>query len=265
MSEKDRRLFAPFPIEMDEHPKIIGLSDAAFRAFIESTFYARRMLTDGFLDERVVLRRWGQGVADELSNNDPERPSWVRVERGWRIHDFEKHHPLRAEIEAKSADLSQKRADAGRKGMAKRWQTGNTETLPDSKRITTDSKRVTKHNSETQTETETSVSSNELTQARVTFDDVWSDWPKKTEKHRAQTEYAKAVREHPGVADDIRRFGAAYAQTTETRYVPSLAAWLHRKRWHDELPARQVAPVGGRQTAGERARAIADEFRRAGL
>ena len=74
VAKKDDRLFAPFPIEMDEHPKIIGLSDAAFRAIIEGTFYARRMLTDGFLDERVVLRRWGQGVADELSSNDPGRP-----------------------------------------------------------------------------------------------------------------------------------------------------------------------------------------------
>lgn len=123
--EKDDRVFAPFPIEMDEHPKIIGLSDAAFRALFEGTFYARRMLSDGFLDERVVLRRWGADVAAELASNDPERPSWVRVDGvrpGWRIHDFEKHHPLRAEIEAKRADVSTKRAEAGRKGAAKRWQ-----------------------------------------------------------------------------------------------------------------------------------------------
>jgi hypothetical protein len=96
--KKDDRLFAPFPIEMDEHPKIIGLSDAAFRAIFEATFYSRRMLSDGFLDERVVLRRWGQEVADELSSNDPERPSWIRVEKpapGWLIHDFERYQQPR--------------------------------------------------------------------------------------------------------------------------------------------------------------------------
>jgi len=135
---KDDRLFAPFPIEMDEHPKIIGLSDAAFRAIFEATFYSRRMLSDGFLDERVVVRRWGQQVADELSSNDPERPSWIRVDHGWRIHDFEKHHPLKAEIDAKRADVKEKRSAAGRNGAAKRWQT--------------DSKTVANDSSETETE-----------------------------------------------------------------------------------------------------------------
>lgn len=141
MAKSDDRLFAPFPIEMDEHPKIIGLSDAAFRAIFEATFYSRRMLSDGFLDERVVLKRWGQAVADELSSNDASRPSWVRVEGGWRIHDFEKHHPLRADIEAKRADVREKRSRAGAKGAAKRWQT--------------DSKPVASDSSETETETVT--------------------------------------------------------------------------------------------------------------
>lgn len=152
--DKDDRLFAPFPIEMDEHPKIIGLSDAAFRAIFEATFYARRMLSDGFLDERVVLKRWGQEVADELSSNDPKRPSWIRVEGGWKIHDFEKHHPLRAEIEAKRADLKVKRSQAGSKGAAKRWQA--------------DGKDMANDGSETQTETKTTTSKEVEARKRAT-------------------------------------------------------------------------------------------------
>ena len=105
---KDRRLYARFDIGMDEHPKIMLLSDAAFRALIESTFYARRQMTDGFLREQVVLRKWGAAVADELSSNDSERPSWVRVAEGWRIHDFSEHQTTRADIEAKR--------EAGRRG-----------------------------------------------------------------------------------------------------------------------------------------------------
>ncbi len=164
--DKDNRLFAPFPIEMDEHPKIIGLSDAAFRAVFEGTFYSRRMLSDGFLDERVVLRRWGAEVAAELSSNDPERPSWVRVESprpGWQIHDFEKHHPLRAEIEAKRADLSVKRSQAGRKGAAKRWQT--------------DGKGLASDSSETETETETSKEVSKETSMRTARGSrITADW-----------------------------------------------------------------------------------------
>ena len=144
--EKDDRLFAPFDIGMDEHPKIIGLSVRAFRALFEGTFYARRTMSDGFLDERVVLRRWGADAASELSANDVETPSWVRIESprpGWRIHDFEKHHPLRAEIEAKRAALSEKRSRAGSKGAAKRWQANG-------KRMANDSSE-----SESESETET--------------------------------------------------------------------------------------------------------------
>lgn len=155
--EKDDRVFAPFPIEMDEHPKIIGLSDAAFRAVFEATFYSRRMLSDGFLDERVVMKRWGAEVAEELSSNDPEKPSWIRVSSprpGWQIHDFEKHHPLRADIEAKRADVYSKRSEAGRKGAAKRWQKNGNGMANDS--------------SESESESETLTSSKTLSVSQVT-------------------------------------------------------------------------------------------------
>lgn len=152
MPRDDKRLFAPFPIEMDEHPKIIGLSDAAFRAIFEATFYSRRMMSDGFLDERVVLKRWGQAVADELGSNDPERPSWIRVENGWRIHDFEKHHPLKADIEAKRTRTSERRSEAGRIGNEKRW--GRKDIANGSQ---SDSNEDATDRSETETETETTT------------------------------------------------------------------------------------------------------------
>lgn len=144
MAMIDDRLFAPFSIEMDEHPKIAPLSDKAFRALFESTFYSRRMLSDGFLDERIVLKRWGLEAAEELAKNDPDRPSWVRVEGGWQIHDFENHHPLKADIVQKKAKVSASRSQAGSKGAAKRWQT--------------DGKGMANDSSETETETETTTS-----------------------------------------------------------------------------------------------------------
>jgi hypothetical protein len=105
---KDERLYARFDIGMDEHPKIILLSDGAFRTLIEATLYARRQLTDGFLDERVVLKKWGPDAAAELTSNHPERPSWVRVDGGWQIRDYSEHQTTTADIQAKR--------DAGRAG-----------------------------------------------------------------------------------------------------------------------------------------------------
>lgn len=75
--EKDRRLYARFDIGFDEHDKIFPLSDAAFRALVEATLYSRRQLTDGFLAERLAVKRWGAEVLDELSANDPVKPSLV--------------------------------------------------------------------------------------------------------------------------------------------------------------------------------------------
>ena len=62
MAAKDRRLYARLDIGFDEHDKIYPLSDAAFRALVEATLYARRQLTDGFLAERLAVKRWGGDV-----------------------------------------------------------------------------------------------------------------------------------------------------------------------------------------------------------
>lgn len=228
---KDDRLFAPFPIEMDEHPKIIGLSDAAFRAVFEATFYSRRMLSDGFLDERVVLKRWGSAVAAELSSNDPERPSWVRVESpcpGWRIHDFEKHHPLRAEIEEKRRDLAEKRSEAGKRGNAKRW---------DATVSQTDRKPVANDRSETETETETSKE-----RAIAGFAEFWDVYPRRDDKRRAEMAFAKAVRraDVEVILGGARRY--ASDPNREAEFTKQPATWLNADAWENgPLPARGQA------------------------
>ena len=144
---KDTRLYARFDIGMDEHPKIMLLSDAAFRALFESTMYARRQLSDGFLDERIVLRKWGADVATELSSNDPSKPSWLRVEGGWQIHDFGEHQTTTADIQAKR--------EAGRKGgLAKAKQSPSTR-LAGASEVLEQNASTTLAKTETETETKT--------------------------------------------------------------------------------------------------------------
>lgn len=150
MAAKDRRLYARFDIGMDEHPKIMLLSDAAFRALIESTMYARRQLTDGFLDSRIVSRKWGDAVAEELTSNSPDRASWLKVEGGYQIHDFAEHQTTTADITAKR--------QAGRAGgLAKAKQAASKAVAPASNVPKQNaSKPVAK--TETETETETYIS-----------------------------------------------------------------------------------------------------------
>jgi hypothetical protein len=146
---KDRRLYAKFDIGMDEHTKIMFLSDAAFRALFESTLYSRRQLTDGFLDERVVKRKWGAEVAAELSSNDAERPSWIKVEGGWMIHDFAEHQTTTLDIERKR--------EAGRKGGLAKAKHEPSKTEAPATEVLEQNASNSLAKTETETETETCV------------------------------------------------------------------------------------------------------------
>lgn len=153
---KDERLYARFDIAMDEHPKIMLLSDSAFRTLIEVTFFSRRQMTDGFLADGVVRRRWPPDAIAELQSNDPERPSLYPCTKagvaGLMIHDFEKHQTTTADIEAKR--------EAGRKGgLAKAKQASSKPVAPASDVPLAESKQTSSAPlAITETETETSTS-----------------------------------------------------------------------------------------------------------
>jgi len=203
---KDRRLYARFDIGMDEHAKIMLLSDAAFRALFESTLYSRRQLTDGFLDERIVTRKWGLDVASELSSNDPERPSWVKVDGGWMIHDFAEHQVTSADIQAKR--------EAGRKGgLAK----ASKPLAPASKTLEqTASTSLAK--TETETETETLFVAESRKKPKTTIPASWAP-------NEAHTQYAR----DEGIALDFQadRF-RTHAEANDRRIVNWDAAF---KNW----------------------------------
>lgn len=146
-------LYAKFDLGFAEHPKIIGLSNVAFRALVESVLYSRQHLTDGFIDARVVAGKgWGEAV-DELTSNDPVKPSWQPVEGGFLIHGFADKQTTSGDIELMR---EQKRAAGKRSAEARKQQKMNT--------ISTDRQQGVEHNGnttsteaqpETETETET--------------------------------------------------------------------------------------------------------------
>ena len=225
---KDDRLYGKFTQDFPDNPKILPLSDAAFRCLVEATLYSRRMLTDGFLATRLATAKWALGALDELASNDPLKPSFLVVDGGWMIHDFADHQDTRADIEARRS----RNTANGRKGGEAR-----------AKRLASDS--LSEIQAETETETETykrvkdSPSSAALESA---FDNAWEHWPKKTERVKALTKFKSACKtQSPDeLAASIMQFGDAYAATTDKQFVPALGVWLNGQRWTDELPsARQ--------------------------
>lgn len=230
---KDDRLYGKFTLDFADSPKILPLSDAAFRALVEMTLYSRRMLTDGFIPDRLALARWGLEACQELLGNDHEKPSLNRVENGYVIHDFAKHQGTKAEIEARR----EVRRAAGQKGglakaranaLAKPKQTSS-KTCPE-------------------TETETVSKSNQKPATDTTpdgFDEWWQAYPKKVGKGQARTAYKAATKK--ATVPELLAGAIDYAATPglDPQYTANPATWLNGERWADEKQTGGPRKIAG--------------------
>lgn len=92
-----------------DHPKSIGLSDAAVALWTRAGSYSAAKLTDGFLAEHVLtlLSRTPVEAADELV----ARGLWKKAKGGYRFHQWEDRGNLTKErVEAeRSTDRQRKR------------------------------------------------------------------------------------------------------------------------------------------------------------
>ena len=110
---RDQRLFMTFPIDFWTHPKVSRLSDAAFRAFVESNGHSRMRETDGVIEADDAEFMWKPEVLAELVSSHPSRPLVVRSDVGeYVLRDYADHQFTKADRDL----LSEKRANAGRKG-----------------------------------------------------------------------------------------------------------------------------------------------------
>lgn len=99
-----------------DNPKIIGLSDKAFRAFIEMMIYSQHHLSDGFIDGRVARSKWGQEVIDELMSNDKTNPSLIAVDDGYELYNYTKYQTSAQKVE----EIRERAKKAGKQSAAKR-------------------------------------------------------------------------------------------------------------------------------------------------
>lgn len=101
------RLDDKFP----NHPKVINLSDAAFRLHVSAICYAGEYLTDGHISGRIVrnlspisnlARAVEQLVAARL---------WEPTEDGYQIHDFLEYNPSAEKKKTRDADNARRQAE----------------------------------------------------------------------------------------------------------------------------------------------------------
>ena len=83
-----------------DHPKVIGLSDTAFRLFITGLCYSNRQLTDGLLSYQIVSAWVGENPmkpSDELE----EQGLWERDDAGFHIRSYNEYQPTREKVNEK--------------------------------------------------------------------------------------------------------------------------------------------------------------------
>ena len=106
-----------------DHPKIIALTDTAFRLYITGLCYANRQLTDGHIPYQIVSAWVG---------DDPFKPSdeledqglWERVDKGFQIRSYTEYQPTRQKVNEKR-DAAKERLRKFREKQGNNNETGN--------------------------------------------------------------------------------------------------------------------------------------------
>lgn len=219
---------------LPENPKVALLSDAAFRAYIESICYCARNLTDGAIPPRLAARL-GAIEVDELI----EAGLFDLTPEGLpSVHDYLVYNPTREKVLADRASAAERkeksrkesrRADAVTSPVTSPVTDGVSHTHPVPGPVP-----VPKPQPEPK--------SKELSRSALDneFELFLDAYPRRDGKIAARKAFEKARR--AGVAFDVLVAGAtryALDPNREPEFTPYAQRWLNEGRWSDDpLPAR---------------------------
>lgn len=85
-----------------DHPKVLTLSDEAFRLYISGLCYSSRYLTDGVLLEAVTERLLIARTSESLSKSREELVNaglWLSHEKGWEIAGYHEYQSTKEQVE----------------------------------------------------------------------------------------------------------------------------------------------------------------------
>lgn len=115
--------WANFDDQFPKHPKVLPLSDAAFRLHVSGICYCAQYETNGVIPEAMpplMVVRFKPRTLTELI----DRRLWMPHSEGYEIHDYLEWNRSKEEISAERERLRKVRSAAGKKGAQARWQNG---------------------------------------------------------------------------------------------------------------------------------------------
>lgn len=256
----------------DDHPKVLALLDeehglAAIGLWTLVWTYAHRTTrkrgkTPGLIPASLP-RRYAGPAGRELAALLVKVGLWDVLGDGWQIHDFGDYLP--------TEETSAKRAEAGRRGAARRWASdGNgmatawqddgtlpspDSTLPSSggNSMANDGSRAPARRDPTPVPTpvptKTASSKKTIADDDPDFAAFWKAYPRRTDKGHARTAWPKAIAK--AAAADIIAGAQRFAEWIDSegkdrQFIPHPATWLNGERWSDEHAPARASPNGHR-------------------
>lgn len=232
--------------DLEDHPRWLGVSPASVGLWVLALGYCGRHLTDGVFPS-ALLRRWGVSVEDQAVGDLLAHDRWhgsghdcgdcPEVLPGQLyVHAYLDHQRSSEQV----AELSAKRAEAGRKGGSVR-SSNQVAKQPASRGEQPEAKGTPT----TDTDTKNNTRSREASAIAAEFETWWEMYPNKVGKLAAGKAYAKARKSTDAdtlVAGLANASAVWTAERRERQFVPHPATWLNQGRWSDELPALPGMP-----------------------
>lgn len=120
----DDRPFICLDQGMPENAKILGLSDAAFRLYVEMICWCARQKSDGSIPPAKLKKAGSPKAVKELTTG--LKPLFEFDGENWWIHDYLQHNRSATEIDV----IKEAKSDAGNKGAHARWHVGRRKADP---------------------------------------------------------------------------------------------------------------------------------------
>ena len=200
-----------------EHPKIIGLSDGAFRLYVTALCYSNRYMTDGRIPTKICKKLGDSRKISELF----AVKLWQDFGDFISINSYAEYQPTREKIEI------EREKTRIRVSRLRGTKTSTVVQSPYDGKSTPAPSRPVPNNKDISTD----------------FEVFWSIYPRKTAKGAAKTAYLKAVVRATAeqILDGARRF--AEDTNRDPAFTPHGSTWLNQDRWLDEpLPPRKQSP-----------------------
>ncbi len=117
-SSFDDRIYIRLDQGMPENRKIVGLSDSAFRLYIEAICWCSRQRSNGAIPPAALKKLGPARAVKEITTG----PGALLESDGdsWWVHDYLQHNRSSTEIDV----IKEAKSDAGNKGAHARWHVG---------------------------------------------------------------------------------------------------------------------------------------------